>query len=386
MLFFSAAVQMECDKQVNFETTKRMEETNDYEERPSMITEDDNQDNEQEHKSMTMEEASDRLIDPENVVIGGKSSANMYEFVPSQETTGLAGFVEEPHYFNKYGAQSSGMPFSIVGEELYQYPTNLNAFIFPFGEFDHFAQPKRLYDGPFNYFCLDAASLLPVLMLDLQTGDQLLDMCSSPGGKALAALQTLKPTRVVCNDAQAGRLRKVTQTMTAYHCEKFNDEMKTNIIQYSCRDGIACPNVFGEQFDKVLCDVPCFTDRHALFEDSNNIFKSHRSKERIKLPELQSSLLTAAIQCLKPGGSVVYSTCSLSPMQNDGAVSLALKKIWEETEIEVVVCDLSKTVMPYKKAFRFSQNMKVTRFGQQVVPCIGNNFGPMYFAKIKRLN
>lgn len=46
-----------------------------------------------------------------------------------------------------------------------------------------------------------------------------------------------------------------------------------------------------EEYDKVLVDVPCLTDRHSLMEDDNNIFKTGRNKERLRLPELQSQLL-----------------------------------------------------------------------------------------------
>ncbi len=63
-----------------------------------------------------------------------------------------------------------------------------------------FIQAPVRKDGPFNYFCLDAAALLPVLMLDLESGDHVLDICSGPGAKSLAIMQTLKPARLVCND------------------------------------------------------------------------------------------------------------------------------------------------------------------------------------------
>ena len=97
-------------------------------------------------------------------------------------------------------------------------------------------------------------------------------------------------------------------------------------------------------------------------------------------------IFSSSIKCLKPGGSVVYSTCTLSPMQNDGVIALAMKHLWEETKIDVAICDLSQTIQPYKNIVNFSNNLKVTKFGQQIVPSLGQNFGPMYFAKIKRLN
>lgn len=84
-------------------------------------------------------------------------------------------------------------------------------------------------------------------------------------------------------------------------------------------------------------DVPCTTDRHSLKENDNNIFKPSRIKERLKLPELQCELLVNALKIINKGGIVVYSTCSLSPIQNDGVVHMALKKIWEETKFEIVV-------------------------------------------------
>lgn len=83
--------------------------------------------------------------------------------------------------------------------------------------------------------------------------------------------------------------------------------------------------------------MPCTTDRYSLHENDNNIFKPTRIKERLTLPELQCDLLVHALKMVAKGGIVVYSTCSLSPIQNDGVVNMALKQLWEETKIDVVV-------------------------------------------------
>ena len=83
---------------------------------------------------------------------------------------------------------------------------------------------------------------------------------------------------------------------------------------------------------------------------------------------------------------MVYSTCTLSPMQNDSVIALALKKIWEDTKIDVAIIDLSKSILPFKSFLNFSNNSRAIKYGQQILPKIGQNFGPMYFAKIKRLN
>lgn len=67
------------------------------------------------------------------------------------------------------------------------------------------------------------------------------------------------------------------------------------------------------------------------------MFNPSRVKERLQLPELQCELLVQALKIVKKSGIVVYSTCSLSPVQNDGVVHMALKQIWEETNRVFVV-------------------------------------------------
>lgn len=67
------------------------------------------------------------------------------------------------------------------------------------------------------------------------------------------------------------------------------------------------------------------------------MFKATRVKERLQLPLLQRELLVNALKLVTVGGIVVYSTCSLNPIENDGVVHMALKQIWEETNMEFVV-------------------------------------------------
>lgn len=72
-------------------------------------------------------------------------------------------------------------------------------------------------------------------------------------------------------------------------------------------------------------------------QDNNNMFKSTRVKERLKIPEMQAGILAHCLKLLKPGGSLVYSTCSLSPIQNDGVVHMALSKVFADYQITVTI-------------------------------------------------
>lgn len=339
-----------------------------------------------EHVSMPKEVGSDRLIDSGNVVMdGGKSSISMYDFVPPDGLKGMEDFVEESDYYSSY-QQLTTVPVEIVKENPLNFPEKLQAYVHPKGVTDHhFKPPKRLEEGaPFNYYCMDAASLLPVLMLGLEQGDSLLDMCAGPGGKSLAAMQTLRPAKIVCNDIDFERVKRIKHVMSAYLVRDFNKDMGKNVVQYCNKDGIMLPEIFEGQFDKVLCDVPCYTDRHVLFNDDGNIFHNARKKERLRMPERQSELLQSALRCVKPGGTVVYSTCTLSPVQNDGVVYTALKAIWETSDIDFTVSDLSAVVEPFGATMKLSEKKHKLKYGQMVLPHLSCNFGPMYFAKIKR--
>lgn len=74
-----------------------------------------------------------------------------------------------------------------------------------------------------------------------------------------------------------------------------------------------------------------------MTENDNSLFKGNRIKERLQLPELQASILVHCLQLLKPGGSLVYSTCSLSPIQNDGVVNMALTKAFTDFHITTTI-------------------------------------------------
>lgn len=96
---------------------------------------------------------------------------------------------------------------------------------------------------------------------------------------------------------------------------------------------------------QILVDVPCSNDRLSVTEDTNSLFRPDRIRERLQLPELQAQLLVHCLQLLKPGGSLVYSTCSLSPIQNDGVVNMALTKAFTDFHITTTIKYAQKRVV-----------------------------------------
>ncbi|KAG8263020.1 5-methylcytosine rRNA methyltransferase nsun4 [Homalodisca vitripennis] len=94
-------------------------------------------------------------------------------------------------------------------------------------------------------------------------------------------------------------------------------------------------------------------------------------------------ILFQALKLVKKGGAVVYSTCSLNPAQNDGVVQMALRKVWEETSMKIVVKDLSQALEPAKVVFKFAEP-RCLKYGSLIVPYLPSNFGPMYFCKLEK--
>uniref|UniRef100_A0A0A9WF62 NOL1/NOP2/Sun domain family member 4 n=1 Tax=Lygus hesperus TaxID=30085 RepID=A0A0A9WF62_LYGHE len=326
--------------------------------------------------STAYDDASSRLIQPE---LAGSASA-LYEFVPTSKLKGKEDWVPESEHF-QYFSTDDDCPIIREEQSLLEYPSQLKVFTFVTGCCDPFPRPKRdRLLGVTDYYLMDGASVLPIIALDLRPGDSFLDMCAAPGGKSLLALQTLYPSVVTMNDSSISRSNRLRSVMKEFIIN-FNEKSAQNLYRITSIDGrnIEDANVY----NKILVDVPCTTDRHSVVEDDNNIFKSNRIQERIKIPELQSSLLESALKLVKVGGTVVYSTCSLSPVQNDGVVHMAIKSVHEKTNKRIAIVDMTKALEPTKVMYRYRSN--VLKYGHLIVPYLPDNYGPMYFCKFVRL-
>ncbi|NXG74766.1 NSUN4 methyltransferase, partial [Baryphthengus martii] len=192
------------------------------------------------------------------------------------------------------------------------FRSNIKCYTFPRGDITRFRPARPDFLGLLDYYLLDAASLLPVLALNVQPGDFVLDLCAAPGGKTLALLQTGVCGHLAANDISVSRTKRLYQILHSYVPKEVRETVRVTSF-----DGRDWGDLEGGTFHKVLVDAPCTTDRHSVMEEDNNIFHKRRTKERQMLPMLQLQLLIAGILATKPGGEVVYSTCSLSPLQNE---------------------------------------------------------------------
>ena len=170
------------------------------------------------------------------------------------------------------------------------------------------------------YYIQDAASMLPVELFDWDDLDSplVLDLAASPGGKTTHLLAKMGDRGLVlANDSSADRitaLRLVLQNwgglhaaVTHFHGEKF---------------GRWFPNTF----DRVLIDAPC--SMQGLRSNESHPMRTLSDKERTGLARRQLNLLESAILAARPGGQVVYSTCTLEPEEDEGVID-GLVKLFE---------------------------------------------------------
>ncbi|KAJ0174787.1 hypothetical protein K1T71_009895 [Dendrolimus kikuchii] len=320
-----------------------------------------------------------RIIDPSM----GLTSEALYQFLPATKLKGTDDWIPESLHYSFY-SKAKDFPLTIEPETKLQYPEHLKVFTYEMdSEYTKFPEPKRCVTGVYNYYPMDGGSVLAVLALDLKAGDRVLDLCSAPGGKALVALQTLLPDIVICNDVSISRCNRMQRTFKDYLCDFETSNRWRERVLVKRVDGRVYEDDIG--FDKILVDVPCTTDRVSMNEDENNIFRPDRIKERLKIPEMQAQLLTNALRLVKVGGTVVYSTCSLSPIQNDGVVHSALKNAFETYSVVANIKDLTMSMAGFSSTLQLGTGSAAPKYGQLVTPCIGANFGPSYISKLVRV-
>lgn len=285
-----------------------------------------------------------------------------------------------PDGFNQFYLEMYGERWATLKEALLapkKHVAVLNPFSkFKFSEtplhvtgvsFEHdvreiFPQPEKTEEGYTNYYLMDAASILPVEALDLHPGERVVDLCAAPGGKSfLMALKLKNQGLLVSNDRSAARRARIHRIFDDYfpkteqkiHTITSYDATKWSLYQKS-------------NYDKVLLDAPCSSERHVL-EDSKELAMWAPGRTKA-IAITQFAMLASALDIIKVGGTIVYSTCALSKLENDGIIAKLYQKRAGRFEL-------------IHKEFAFGEP---TEFGWQVLPDT-TGWGPFYLAVIKRV-
>ncbi len=173
------------------------------------------------------------------------------------------------------------------------------------------------------YYVMDSSAMLVAYFLEAKDDDFILDMCAAPGGKTIA-LSLLNPNAyIVSNDISKSRLletiKNIERMGLSNICLTLNDLTNFELDTLT--------------FDKIILDAPCsgsgmFRKEKKMEEDFN--------LEKIKaLLPIQEKLLEKAYSLLKPGGELIYSTCSFTYEENEGQIISFLNKHEDMKPVEI---------------------------------------------------
>lgn len=160
----------------------------------------------------------------------------------------------------------------------------------------------------------EEVSMLPVIFLDPQPGERVLDLCAAPGNKtAEMSVRMQNRGTILANDRNYNRLRALGQ---------ISKRLGLMNISTSIYDGRQYPRL-ENAFDKVLVDAPCSGE--GTFRKRLSKIIEPNLKNSLRLQNLQIALLKKAIRLCKPGGRIIYSTCTFAPEENEAVITAILK-------------------------------------------------------------
>ena len=161
----------------------------------------------------------------------------------------------------------------------------------------------------------EAVSMIPAIVLDAKPGELVLDLCASPGSKTTQIAEHLEGSGIVmANEIASSRINTLVANVKRHGSI-------TPIITH--HDGRFIPKVPRTGFDKILVDAPCTGS--ATTRKNPEVWKKWLPSGGKSLHKLQLELLLKAINLTKPGGKIVYSTCSLDPVENEAVISEVLR-------------------------------------------------------------
>lgn len=171
------------------------------------------------------------------------------------------------------------------------------------------------------YHIQEEVSLLPTHLLDLKPGQRVLDTCAAPGNKTAQIATDLKNTgTVIANDRNFRRMRPLGRTMDRLGI--FNTSLIT-------ADAANLPREIGT-FDRILVDAPCSCE--GTSRKNSEPHQATDSDFRLLGP-VQRSILKRAVELCRPGGKIVYSTCTYAPEENEAVVDSILQEFGSILEV-----------------------------------------------------
>ena len=165
------------------------------------------------------------------------------------------------------------------------------------------------------YYLQEPSAMTPVSRLLPKPGEYILDMCAAPGGKATALGAALKGHGLlVANDISTSRARALLRNIELFGIPN------SFVTSTAPKDLVPC---FPEFFHKIILDAPCSGE--GMFRKDEALAKDWSPAKSQELSLIQRELILQAADMLRPGGYLLYSTCTFAPQEDEGTVSYLLE-------------------------------------------------------------
>ena len=191
------------------------------------------------------------------------------------------------------------------------HPIVKNAFLYNKKEND---LGKSVYHELGCFYLQEPSAMLPAYLLDPKPGELVLDLCAAPGGKSMqASLLMQNKGLIIANDIAKNR---------AFAINENAERMGRGNLLITCNDFSTINQYFSNYFDKIILDAPC--SGSGMFRKEIKMRDDWSYQKVLKNQERQKDLIIMAYQMLKPGGKMIYSTCSFSYEEDEEVIDYLL--------------------------------------------------------------
>lgn len=224
------------------------------------------------------------------------------------------------------------------------------------------------------FYVQEISSMLPMLILKPKPNEFILDLCASPGSKTTQAASMMENTgTIIANEVNLGRVGILNTNLE--RCGV------TNTI-VTKKEGVSLCNILSKKtnikFDKILVDAPCTGE--GTLRKSPKTFLMWNQNMIYKISNIQKRLANNAIKLLKIGGTMIYSTCTLSPEENEYIIDDLIKN--HNIEIQEI-----KLPLKFREGITCFNNKQLS---PEIKKCLrlypqDNDTDGFFIAKIKKL-
>ncbi len=215
-------------------------------------------------------------------------------------------------------------------EKICPFPITRIPWIYNGYYYDTSLQPARhpyYYAG--LYYIQEPSAMTPASLLPIKEGDKVLDICAAPGGKSTELAAKLNGSGIlVSNDISNSRAKALLKNLELFGA-------RNSLILSEAPNKLA--DYFPSFFDKILIDAPCSGE--GMFRKSPAIMSNWEQYGVDYYNKLQKEIILFAAKMLRPGGFMLYSTCTFSPEENEGTIAYLLRECPEFRVVNAIPDD-----------------------------------------------